>query len=143
MKYDDMSWHIEGDFPTDVAESAAATHIGFFAAWSWLHGLGGASFSESVDELSSILKERSLSPGQLIIRFCDGKLTDEDLNEEGNRFAAAYYEDNENGYGDDYVKNLVENLPSFYHVVDNWNNYSRIEPVIDERFKRWAIKFKK
>ena len=28
MKYDDASWHYNGDFPTDLPVEAGATHIG-------------------------------------------------------------------------------------------------------------------
>jgi hypothetical protein len=137
MKYDDMSWHIEGEFPDNISTSAAATHIGFFTVWAWINGLGGESLLESFDEISEILNQKKMSPGQIIIRYCDGKLTDEDLNDEGNRFALAYYEDNETGYGDDYTKTLTSHLSSFYHVSDNWDNYEIIKNVIDNKFEKW------
>ncbi|WZB61364.1 hypothetical protein WJ970_29215 [Achromobacter xylosoxidans] len=41
MKFDDASWHYEGDYPADLPESAAATHIGMFLAWALLHGMAG------------------------------------------------------------------------------------------------------
>ena len=31
-KYDDASWHYEGDYPEDLPTANAATHIGMFLA---------------------------------------------------------------------------------------------------------------
>ncbi len=33
IKYDGVSCHYEGDFPTDLPNDAGATHIGIFLAW--------------------------------------------------------------------------------------------------------------
>ena len=141
MKYDDMTWHTEGDFPAGISPSAAAIHIGIFTIWAWKHGLGGDSFSEFADEISDILGKKELPPSEISIKFCDGKLTDEDLNEEGNEFASWYYEDDKTGYGDDYKKLLAGNLPSFYHVSDDWNSYAKMENRLNEVYKKWKIKF--
>ncbi|RML48695.1 DUF7832 domain-containing protein [Pseudomonas avellanae] len=32
MKYDDASWHYNGNFPSDLPDTAGATHIGMFLA---------------------------------------------------------------------------------------------------------------
>lgn len=32
-KYDDVSWHYGGDFPKELTEKNASTHIGMFIGW--------------------------------------------------------------------------------------------------------------
>jgi hypothetical protein len=54
------------------------------------------------------------------------------LSEEGNRFALAYYEPGT--YFKDYESTLAKNLPSIYHVADNWENFDLLSKVIDLRY---------
>ena len=49
MKYDDASWHSEGDFPDDLPEEAGGTHIGMFFAWALLSGMGGDEDKDDED----------------------------------------------------------------------------------------------
>jgi hypothetical protein len=58
------------------------------------------------DELDHMVETRRMTPGRLFLRLCDGKLTDEDFNDEGNAFAQAYFEDVGHGYIADYQKYL-------------------------------------
>lgn len=39
MKYDDSTWHTDGDFPADLPPEAGATHIGMFMAWALAQNL--------------------------------------------------------------------------------------------------------
>lgn len=138
MKYDDASWHFDDEFP-ELPESAGATHIAMFLAWAALHGL--ASEVHTVDfanELSK-LKSRAIVPGAWFLAVCDGKFTDEDLNEEGNRFAAAYYEAEEGAvstYLSDYEETFP-NLDTLYSVDDSWVSYDALTTVISRRFDAW------
>jgi hypothetical protein len=138
MKYDDASWHYGGEFPADLPAAAGATHTGMFLAWALLKGLGGELFVEEEPHLVLDLKNRLVTPGKFFLKQCDGKLIDEDLNEIGNQFTAAYF-DFENGqYLVDYEEALGDNLETMYHVADTWESYDKISPVIEERFKQWA-----
>src|SRR5690606_19686323 len=92
MKYDDASWHIEGEFPADLPAEAAATHTGMFVAWALLAGLAGEVHIEDMPEGISRLQARSITPGAFFLAACDGKFTDEDLSDEGNAFAADYFD---------------------------------------------------
>jgi len=140
MKYDDASWHYEGDFPDDLPQSAGATHISMFLAWSILQGFAGSILTEDSPDSLERLRKREITPGQFLIEACDEKFTDEDLSDEGNSFAEFYYK-SESGYGaylDDYEGTLGQKGHSLYYVGDTWENYDRLTPVIKQRFEEWT-----
>ena len=137
MKYDDASWHYGGTFPADLPDVAGATHIGMFVAWALLSGLGGEIHTEECPEGLDQLRDRVLTPGLFFYRVCDGKFTDEDLNEEGNRFANAYFDLEKGGYLADYGETLGEEGRDLYYVADTWENFERLKPVLDARFSTW------
>jgi hypothetical protein len=78
---------------------------------------------------------------EFLFKACDGKLTDEDLSEEGNAFTADYYQRPSGElYGPfltDYEAALANGLPSSYHVTDTWENYDRFEPYASAAYARW------
>src|SRR4051794_15840454 len=139
MKYDDASWHYEGDFPADLPPAAGATHIGMFLAWAVLHGLAGELHTEDSPEILQQLQQRSITPGGFLIRACDEKFTDEDLSDDGNAFAQHYYksENNWGDYLDDYGATLGQKGRSLYYVADTWESYDLVAPVIQKRFNEW------
>ena len=133
MKYDDASWHTGGRFPADLPPAAGATHIGMFVAWCVLHGLAGDNLA---DELAP-LRARALTPGQWFLQACDGKFTDEDVDDDGNDFTAAYFEADDMTYVADYQDTLALDVDSLYRVPDTWASYDALAPVIDARFAAW------
>jgi len=141
MKYDDASWHSGGDFPPDLPHEAAATHSGMFVAWALLTGLSGdihvVDFPDDIPKLQS----RSMTPGAFFLAACDGKFTNEDLSEEGNAFAEWYFDFESGNYLADYEKAIGQGLPegrdSLYHVVDSWENFDKLKPVLDSRLAEW------
>ncbi|MEH6678462.1 DUF7832 domain-containing protein [Phenylobacterium sp.] len=141
MKYDDASWHYGGDFPAHLPREAAATHIAMFVAWCALNGMAGELHTSDSAELLASLKARDITPTQWFIAACDEKFTDEDLTEEGNAFAAAYYgaggnlASAPNAYLSDYEKGFPEAV-SLYEVSDTWQSFDRIAPKIARRLKR-------
>lgn len=142
MKYDDASWHYDGDFPEGLPPSAGATHIGMFVAWAMLNGLAGdihiTDFPDSIPPLA----KQQIAPGEWLIAACDEKFTDEDLSEEGNRFALHYYAGEEglfsaeDTYSSDYDM-AFSYMPTLYHVPDTWESYAVIAPIIARRFAQW------
>lgn len=142
MKYDDASWHYGGDFPADLSPDAGATHIGMFVAWCMLNGLAGELHTGQSSEELDALRDRTITPGQFLINVCDGKFWDQDLNNEGNAFAKAYYEAADDNHGlarylDDYEATFQEAKPTLYHVKDLWTNYERIAGVLEVRYREW------
>jgi hypothetical protein len=137
MKYDDASWHYGGKFPEDLPEEAGATHTGMFVAWALLSGLGGEIHTEECPEDLEQLQTRALTPGLFFYRVCDGKFTDEDLNQEGNQFADAYFDLEKGSYLADYENTLGEEGRDLYYVADTWENFDRLKPVFDARLAAW------
>ena len=138
MKYDDASWHYGGDFPDDLPMEAGATHTGMFLAWALLNGLAGEIHLDDFSKELERLRMRSMTPGQFFFDICDGKFTDEDLNEDGNAFAAVYFDFGSGGYLKDYEGALADGLPSLYHVADTWENYDLLAPAIEKAFLSWS-----
>ena len=134
-KYDDASWHYGGDFPKDLPEDRACTHIGMFLGWAIDSGLEGDLLKEEFPGPLESFRKRMITGTQVLRTCCDDKLTNDDLNDEGNAFASEYYENNT--YFKDYTDVLKDGLPSIYHVVDSWENYQLIRNRLNDRFAQW------
>lgn len=134
-KYDDASWHYEGDYPHDLPVENASTHIWMFLAWCIENNFYNEEFwiddLELEQEISDI-KNKKITWAQFLIDCLDEKLTDEDLNEEWNNFANFYYE---NKYMEDYEKIFGKKFDNIYKVPDTWENYNLIKIKIDEAYK--------
>ena len=87
MKYDDAEYYFL-DFETDLPNENGGRHIGLFLEWAILRGLAGEEFAGD----AGALRAGAATGLELLFDRCDGKLLDDDLNEEGNAFAAACYE---------------------------------------------------
>lgn len=142
MKYDDASWHYGGDFPVGLPPEAGATHIAMFLAWAVLNGLAGEYHTnDAADELAR-LERREVTPTQWFIQACDEKFTDEDLDDQGNSFAATYYSAGEGLHAADksYLTDYCDKFPtanSLYEVEDSWASFDALAPIIASRFEEW------
>jgi hypothetical protein len=149
-KYDDASWHYGGEYPQDLPDENASTHIGMFLAWCINNDLISEELKEDSEELVNDVKSRKVTGGEFLREACDEKFTDYDLNEIGNEFASDYYEDDTNfsknckNYFGDYaeifnIKVVDDSLDqdSLYRVEDTWANYDLIVPRINQRFLEW------
>jgi len=137
MKYDDASWHYGGDYPDNLPNEAAGTHTGMFVAWCMLNELAGELFLEDFPEDLEKLRSGEFTPGRWFISFCDSKFTDEDLNDLGNDFAAAYYDFDNGEYLTDYENTLGSEFETLYHIPDTWDTYNKIEPLITKKYQAW------
>jgi len=140
-KYDDASWHAGGDFPADVPYSQGGVHIAIFLAWVIHRGLYNPELFETADV--EMVQQRSVSILGLLDRY-DEKLVAEELSVEGNAFASYYYGLPQQGvvppYLKDYGRTLGAGLPSLYHVAPTWENYAKLEPVMDQRYREWVAR---
>jgi hypothetical protein len=142
MQYDDASWHYGGDFPAGLSPQAGATHIAMFLAWAVLNALAGEyHITEAADELAR-LQRREVTPTQWFIQTCDEKFTEEDLNDEGNSFAATYYGDGEGLHTAEgsYLADYCDTFPSassLYEVEDGWASFDALAPRIARRWEAW------
>jgi hypothetical protein len=135
VKYDDIAWHTGAEeYPKELPREAAATHTGMFLAWALLEGLGGDAFDAGDHER---LEKRAVTPGRFFLDAGDGKLVDEELSEEGNRFAQAYFDLEKGRYLHDYDAVLCRGYATAYHVPDTWENFDRLKPMLDRRLAQW------
>ncbi|QDP85235.1 hypothetical protein FNJ88_06560 [Chryseobacterium sp. SNU WT5] len=144
MTYDRIDWHSSGDnFPRSLEFKNGGTHIGMFITWTIQNNLIGELHLQDSKESLEKVKNRKITGRDFLIKECDSKFWDEDLNEEGNKFAKYYYANQE--YGDyilDYEK-AFNNYNNLYQVDDTWSNYDKIKPIIDKRYKEWKATFSK
>jgi hypothetical protein len=113
MAYDRADWHYGGNFPSDLPSEAGGTHIGMFLAWAITRGLEGDLHREESAESLRAVREHRMTGRDFLMRECDEKFVDEDLNDEGNAFTKAYYEkDGLGSYLADYEDVLGGALPS-------------------------------
>jgi hypothetical protein len=136
MSYDRVDWHSERDFPEDLPEENAGTHIGMFLAWAIINELESEEHQEDCPESLTAIRARLMTGSQFLFSECDGKFSDIDLNEKGNAFAQCYYAAPDFPYLIDYTQ-AFQDAATVYHVADTWENYDRIAPVITERFNQW------
>lgn len=139
MALDRADWHYGGDFSKDLPPENGGTHIGMFLAWIILNGLEGELHREGSVESLAKVRARQMTGREFLFKECDEKFWEEDLNEEGAAFAAAYYS-GKDGYGQyitDYQTTLSSRLLSVYHVPDTWANYDKLAPIISAAYTRW------
>jgi hypothetical protein len=107
-----------------------------FLAWAIQRGLEGEFHRVESSAALAAVRERRMTGRDF--SECEEKFWEEDLSEEGNAFAKAYYQrEGSQGYISDYDATLGPGLPSLYHVADSWENFDRVAAVIDRRYAEW------
>ena len=137
--YDKAEWHFNSDFPEELSEEHSGTHIGIFFAWIIMNHLESDFHKEESSELLEKVRSRRMTGREFVFAACGERLTDEDMNEEGNAFARYYYEskDDAHSYLIDYSDSQEDDLPTLYHVEDNWDNFDKVSPLIDRQYQLW------
>ncbi len=136
MKYDDASWHFGADNFGDLPEINGYTHTGTFVAWAMLNDLAGELHTDEWPEEIDKLKSREISPAEYFRKNCDGKFTDEDLNDRGNKFAQSFFE---NDYFSVYAEaaDPQGQYDNIYEIPSNWETYDKVAPQLDQAFNHW------
>ncbi len=140
MKYDDVTWHWEGNYPKNLSKNNAYNHIAVLLNWAIIRNLLNETYVQSLDPqilkaLQDILK-RKIMARNFLIKYCDGCLLSEFFTDEANEFLQVYYE---KYYLDDFFGTYNDN---YYGVANNWDVYDRITILLDDRFAEWkAIGF--
>lgn len=57
-----------------------------------MKGWAGELHTEEENDAVQAVVRGEMSGSDFLFKYCDGKLTDEDLNDEGNNFASTYYD---------------------------------------------------
>ena len=140
MAYDRMDWHFGSEnFPSELNDDNAGTHIGMFIAWVIRRDLiGELHLKESVESISKV-KSRQMTGTEFLKLECDEKFWEDDLNDKGKAFAQYYY--GANMYYEDYGSILSDELSSVFHVIDSWDNYEKLALKLDEQFNKWQETF--
>jgi hypothetical protein len=140
MKYDDAEWYFL-NFERELENEAGGTHIGMYFAWAVLKGLGSNEHAGTGRALDR-LKKREATGQEVFFDYCDGKLTDDDFNDQGNAFTQFYYE---KSFAVDFAAWFKKSLPNTGHPVadgcslpDTWENYDRLVLLLDRRYKVWC-----
>lgn len=137
MAYDKMKWHYDGDYPENLPKENAGTHIGMFLAWCIENNLvGELHLEDSQEELQQVIA-RQITGRDFLIDMCDETFCDEDLNDKGCEFAEFYYAPDDSPYFDDYLSAFEKTEKTLYEVENSWENYDKLKPLIDKRFKEW------
>ena len=113
-----------------------------FVSWAVLNGMAIDLHTADLSADLAKLRRQQITPGEWFFSVCDGKFTDEDLNSDGNQFAAAYYA-NEDGlhtapgsYLADYDYTFSSSK-TLYHVPDTWGTQTIVGQFIETRLARW------
>lgn len=121
-KYDDAEFH---DPDGNLEEEYAAAHIALFLRWCVERDLiSGHLKEESGVELEQA-RAGAITYTEFLLSQCDGKLLAAHLSEEGNRFAAAYY--------DDYLREYGA-ICDFYSRTETQHDYAALSALLDRRF---------
>ena len=139
MKYDDASWHYGGSFPKDQPEENGGTHIALFLKWCFIKGWAGELHTEEEPEAVAAVVNGELSATEFLFKYCDGKFTDEDLNETGNLFTRQYYGD-DGLYLDDYA-GTFGNL--MYVASEEAHNFAKFSSMLEARLNSGLLAKKK
>ena len=131
MKYDDAGWHDGADgFPESSPSEYGGTHIALFMKWCFIKGWAGEFYrNEHASALQNVISG-TLSATDFFFEHCDGKLTDDDFNEEGNKFASLYYGD-DGLYLNDYSDLFFDLM---YEKPESEHEYSQLSRLIDKRY---------
>lgn len=91
-KYDDKSWHEEDeDFPNGLPPDSAGSHIAYFLAWAVRRNLVSEDLKRDFSrEVARIVGGEFASIP--LMKAIDGKVTSEDLNEQGRSVAERLYD---------------------------------------------------
>lgn len=142
--YDKAKWHSGSpSFPRNLPPENGGTHIGMFLAWIIHNDLVGAMHHEDEDDADAIarIKARKMTGRDFLFKHCDGVLTEDNLSDEGNAFAAFFLSrHNPDGYDRLYQQTLGGALGSIYQVRDEWKNYDRLARRIDQVYRVWRKK---
>jgi len=129
MKYDDAFWHTKADFPRGFPKEYGGTHIGLYLRWCFVQGWAGKKHVDSHPTEVSQVISGYLSGTDFLFRFCEGKLTDDDLNLEGNRFTEQYYGDN-----DWYLSDYTDQFGEFkFRTSEQEHDFEQLSHLLESR----------
>ena len=133
MKYDDASWHSGGEFPDASPAELGGTHIALFLKWCFQKGWAGELHIEHEPEAVRSVVDGSMAATEFLFEYCDGKLTNDSLNHEGNTFSEYYYGDN-GDYLEDYAAFFGDHL---YVEAEAAHDFAVYAEMVEVRYQEW------
>lgn len=131
MKYDDASLHYNGEFPANTPQQYGGTHIALFLRFCFVKGWAGPlHIQQRPAEVQRVI-DGSLPATQFLFGFCNGCLTDQDLNETGKAFADQYY-GRDGMYVYDYLQNFGDLM---YKAPESEHNFNRQGVFMEARLR--------
>ncbi|MFC0180156.1 DUF7832 domain-containing protein [Thorsellia kenyensis] len=142
MVIDCIDWHEEPAYEFELEYKNAGTHIGMFISWLIINDLVSDWMKEDFADEIKLVLNRQMTGLELLL-VAEGILREDYISEDALPFVEAYYSndiDFSRSYQNDYEKILTNNLTSFYHVADSWENYELLAPALEEAYQIWAEK---
>jgi len=133
MKYDDASWHSEGEFPETSPDEYGGTHIALLLKWCLLKGWAGEETLEDCHEELAKLLRGELTGTEYLFQCCDGKLIDVMLNDHANEFLSWYYGD-QGPYMNDYCAEFHD---SVYVAGEESHDWEKFSAMVQRRYDEW------
>ncbi len=128
MAIDRIDWHwdsVTDDISEDEHWERAGAHIGYFIEWAYKKGLApDNSETNDVEEYQKVINSEK-NGIQFLIENCDTKYWEEDLNEQGQKFASFAY--------DMYLSNL-EMILGHKPYTENYNkqDFQKVSEYLDK-----------
>ena len=135
MKYDDATWHSGGNFTAESPAEYGGTHIALFLKWCFVKGWAGKLHLEHEPEDVQRVIDGELAATEFLFTYCDGKFTDENLNEEGNRFATEYY-GKDGLYLEDYGEHFGDLV---YTAPESEHDFMKFSSVLEKRYRSGVL----
>jgi len=135
MKYDDASWHYDStpEFEDEERWAVAAAHIGVYLKWCLIQGWAGELHTK--DEADQAIVEQvqagNMTGADFLMQQCDGKFTNEDLNDEGNAFTAYYYADIYPEDLESVARDAILSAPESEY------DFPALSEIIDRQYAEW------
>ena len=137
MAFDKMDWHAV-TFPDSIPYENAGTHIGMYLAWLVNNEMIQKEWYDDFSDEFDRVKNRDMSGRDILMECFDETLLEDLMTDEALEFTSDYYD---SAYVDDYAQVLSgEDTDSEFAVYlheDSWENYDKVEAVINTKFEQW------
>jgi hypothetical protein len=137
--YDQVSWHLDGDWPRGLPQAQACVHAGLYLGWLAERGLLSEEMEREFEVEIEAFRRRQLT-GPRLYALAGSALTSELLSAEGRAFTEAYYDLDSGRFLADYEAALGAGRRSLFEVPDTWEGYEALLPVLDERLDAFRAK---
>lgn len=131
---DARKYFLEG-LPSDIPLDQAYLHIGMYLGWVIENELYSEDFEDEFGAQIIRFKKRDTSC-VIVGELWDGIVFSEQFSDpKGQKFADYYYRSGT--YMKDFEQTLAEGLDSIFKVKDNWENFTKMQEVINNRYIAW------